>query len=237
MAAAKPAAQGNVGAPPEKKEDPLAPVKAYLDGQMRLPPYNRYSKVYDEEEFGRATYVANEPWGKDQVFTGLAHGTPKGAHTPHGWGILEHHECIVQACDFWRDGTADGSGMWINSVPGREQCGYGTWVDGRRDGYFALVKEGGTYIEEYDHGDLKRRIKWRKDRLHNVCARCNCLFVESANLPEFKACRYHPDKPDYDDVFACCGAKKSVNPRGCCVGLHVSPLAETAEQPPAAAGA
>ena len=36
---------------------------------------------------------------------------------------------------------------------------------------------GGTYIEEYDEGELKRRIKWRKDKLHVKCTRCSAPAV------------------------------------------------------------
>mmetsp|Transcript_98966 Transcript_98966/g.171491 ORF Transcript_98966/g.171491 Transcript_98966/m.171491 type:complete len:263 (-) Transcript_98966:106-894(-) len=217
-----PAAAAPAGAA-QKKDDPLAPVKAALDSQMRRPPYERFSRDYDGEHFARATYNALVPWGRDQTFTGLTQGTPMGAHTPHGWGILEHHEGITQACAMWLDGVASGPGMWLNVAAGREQCGYGTWVDGKRDGYFALVKEGNTYIEEYDFGELKRRIKWRRDKLHTKCVRCNSLFVPSANTPAEKFCRFHSQKPDHEGRFQCCGALLEVNPRGCCTSMHVDP--------------
>merc|ERR1711957_70713 len=103
-------------------------------------------------------------WGVDQTFSGLTHKTSKGDQTPHGWGVLEHHQGFIQACAMWTNGVADGPGMWASCAEGKEQCGYGTWVDGKRDGYFALVKEGGVFIEEYLVGELARRIKWRKDK-------------------------------------------------------------------------
>ena len=31
---------------------------------------------------------------------------------------------------------------------------------------------GGVYLEDYDNGELKKRIKWRRDKLHVTCARC-----------------------------------------------------------------
>ncbi|CAJ1366640.1 unnamed protein product [Effrenium voratum] len=149
----------------------------------------------------------------------------KGEHTPHGWGsVLEHHEGFMQACAVWRDdGVADGLGMWSSIVEGKEQCGYGAWVQGKRHGYFALVKEGGVYVEDYDMGELKRRIKWRKDKLHLQCARCRMLFVPCANSPEEKLCRFHLSKPDYDSRYPCCGALHAVNPRGCATSTHVEP--------------
>mmetsp|Transcript_38577 Transcript_38577/g.71752 ORF Transcript_38577/g.71752 Transcript_38577/m.71752 type:complete len:238 (-) Transcript_38577:34-747(-) len=208
-----------------KKEDPLAEVKAILDRQMRHQPYQRFDKFYEGDDFADALFTELSPWGKDQTFTGLAHGTPKGAHTPHGWGVLEHHEGFIQACAIWRDGLADGPGMWASGAVGKEQIGYGTWTEGKRHGFFALIKEGGTFIEEYFEGELKRRIKWRKDKLHVLCARCNMLFVPSANTTDEKFCRFHLSKPDYDGRYACCGALHSVNPRGCATSMHVEPEA------------
>ncbi|CAE7359189.1 unnamed protein product [Symbiodinium pilosum] len=187
-------------------------ISAYL-----LPP------TFEGEEFADALFSELAPWGKDQTFTGLTHGTPKGAHTPHGWGVLEHHEGFLQACAVWRDGLADGPGMWSSTMGGKEQCGYGTWVEGKRHGFFALIKEGGTYVEEYDAGELKRRIKWRKDKLHVTCARCGMLFIPSANTADEKFCRFHLSKPDYDGRYPCCGALHSVNPRGCATSMHVEP--------------
>eukprot|EP00931_Biecheleriopsis_adriatica_P026116 TRINITY_DN1591_c0_g1_i1.p1 TRINITY_DN1591_c0_g1~~TRINITY_DN1591_c0_g1_i1.p1 ORF type:complete len:266 (+),score=55.16 TRINITY_DN1591_c0_g1_i1:36-800(+) len=212
-----------------KKEDPFAEVKAALDVQMRRQPYRRFDKIYEGGDFAESRFAELVPWGRDQTFTGLTRGTPKGAHTPHGWGVLEHHEGFVQACAVWRDGVADGPGMWSMSAEGQEQCGYGNWVEGKRDGYFALVKEGGVYIEEYDRGDLKRRIKWRKDKLHVKCTRCNMLFVPSANTSEEKFCRFHLNKVEHDGRFPCCGALQSVNPRGCSTSMHVG-----AEEPASA---
>merc|ERR1719265_1136927 len=113
--------------------------------------------------------------------------------------------------------------MWLSIS--NDQCGYGTWVDGKRDGYFALIKEGGTYVEEYAGGELKRRIKWRKDRLHTKCKRCSTLFVPSANERE-KLCRFHWNKPDVEGRYACCGALHSYNPQGCCMATHVDPSME-----------
>eukprot|EP00929_Paragymnodinium_shiwhaense_P111493 TRINITY_DN7960_c0_g1_i1.p1 TRINITY_DN7960_c0_g1~~TRINITY_DN7960_c0_g1_i1.p1 ORF type:complete len:262 (+),score=52.38 TRINITY_DN7960_c0_g1_i1:91-876(+) len=210
-----------------KKEDPLATVKAALDAQMRRPPFERFAETYDGSEFRDCRFVDLSAWGKDQAFTGLAHGTEKGSHTPNGWGILEHHQGFKQACAMWRDGTAEGSGFWALASPeeGKEQCGYGTWVDGKRDGYFALVKEGGTYVEEYAGGELKRRIKWRKDKLHVKCKRCHMLFVPSANERE-KLCRFHWNKPDVEGRYACCGALHTFNPQGCCTATHVDPSDE-----------
>jgi len=208
------------------KDDPLAKVKAQLDSQMRCQVFERTSPVYEEEEFARATYVSISPWGNSQVYSGLAHGTHKGAHTPHGWGILEHHEGFLQVCSMWRDGIADGPGLWVNVREGQEQCGYGTWIDGKRDGYFSLVKEGGVYVEEYDMGELRRRIKWRKDKLHVKCTRCNALFVPSANTSETKLCRFHPERVNYEGIYPCCGARAVVNPRGCSNSMHVEPVQE-----------
>merc|ERR1712023_290173 len=86
-----------------------------------------------------------------------------------------------------------------------------------------MGKEGGTYLEEYDAGELKRRIKWRKDKLHKKCTRCTALFVPSANTSAEKFCRFHWDPVDGDGRFPCCGALQSVNPRGCTVSMHVEP--------------
>jgi hypothetical protein len=213
---------GEGGAQPAKKEDPLAGVKAALDVQMRHPPYERFAAVYEQDEaFSDTRFTELVAWGRDQTFTGLTHGTPKGAHTPHGWGVLEHHEGFVQACSMWIDGVPNGPGMWLSLS--NQQCGYGTWVDGKRDGYFALVKEGGVFVEEYAFGELKRRIKWRKDRLHKTCTRCKALFVPSANTSAEKFCRFHWEAVDADGRFPCCGALQSVNPRGCALSMHVEP--------------
>jgi len=212
--------------PTAKKEDPLAAVKAALDAQMRRPPYKRFAEVYDKEDFSKAKFASLVPWGKDQTFSGLVHRTSRSEHTPHGWGVLEHHEGFLQACSLWYNGYANGPGMWAQCVDGKEQCGYGTWVEGKRNGYFALVKEGGVFIEEYANGELKRRIKWRKDKLHLKCIRCNMLFVESANDASEKFCRFHPKKSDKDGRFPCCGALQSLNPRGCCTSMHVEPGGE-----------
>mmetsp|Transcript_8940 Transcript_8940/g.23796 ORF Transcript_8940/g.23796 Transcript_8940/m.23796 type:complete len:263 (-) Transcript_8940:83-871(-) len=214
----------------EKREDPLKDVKAQLDGQMRAPVFNRRSSLYDGEEFAKAVYAELVPWGKDQSFTGLVRATAKGAQTPHGWGVLEHHGGFIQSCQAWRDGVPDGPGAWASCTPGQEQCGYGAWSGGRRDGFFALVKEGGVYLEEYADGELKRRIKWRKDKLHVVCKRCNTLFVPSANTFEFKTCRYHPSQADYQDKFPCCGAKKAFNPRGCMRTVHCEAVLDESGQ-------
>lgn len=214
------------GAPKAVKEDPYSEIKAVLDQQMRHQPYERFDSFYEGEEFADAKFAELVPWGKDQTFSGLTHGTPKGAHTPHGWGVLEHHEGFLQACAVWRDGLADGPGMWASIVDGKEQCGYGTWMQGKRHGFFALVKEGGVYLEDYDNGELKKRIKWRRDKLHVTCARCGLLFVPSANTSEEKFCRFHLSKPDYDARYACCGALHAVNPRGCATSTHVEPVAE-----------
>eukprot|EP00930_Biecheleria_cincta_P058513 TRINITY_DN44331_c0_g1_i1.p1 TRINITY_DN44331_c0_g1~~TRINITY_DN44331_c0_g1_i1.p1 ORF type:complete len:225 (+),score=28.20 TRINITY_DN44331_c0_g1_i1:156-830(+) len=211
-----------------KKEDPLSAVKSALDAQMRQQPYRRFGQEYEAGEFADCRFAELVTWGRDQTFTGLTHQTPKGQHTPHGWGILEHHEGFVQANAMWRDGVPDGLGMW--AMAGQGQCGYGTWVDGKRDGYFALVKEGGVYIEEYAQGELKRRIKWRKDKLHVTCTRCNMLFVPSANTSEEKFCRFHLSKPDYDGRYPCCGALREVNPRGCSTSMHVGPDESTEPQ-------
>jgi len=207
-----------------KKEDPLAGVKAALDAQMRNPPFARFDTEYAADEFQDCRFTELSPWGRDQTFTGLTHGTHKGAQTPHGWGSLEHHEGFSQACSMWRDGVPDGMGMWTlaSQTPGEEQCGYGTWIDGKRDGYFALVKEGGVYVEDYQDGELKRRIKWRKDKLHVKCTRCNTLFVRSANIGE-KFCRFHWNQPDINGRYPCCGALQSANPRGCATNWHVEP--------------
>lgn len=221
-------------AAPAKKEDPLAAVKAALDAQMRRPPYKRFSELYSGEEFSDSKFVALAPWGKDQSFSGLARGTHKGAQTPHGWGVLEHHDGFMHACAVWRDGLPDGPGMWASSAAGKEQCGYGTWVDGKRDGYFALVKEGGVFIEEYDKGILQpKRIKWRRDKLHVLCSRCDFLFVPSANTSDEKFCRFHPQRPDKDGRLQCCGALESFHPLGCLTSMHVEPA--EAEAPPSVA--
>eukprot|EP00928_Gymnodinium_smaydae_P065337 TRINITY_DN484_c0_g1_i1.p1 TRINITY_DN484_c0_g1~~TRINITY_DN484_c0_g1_i1.p1 ORF type:complete len:290 (-),score=49.56 TRINITY_DN484_c0_g1_i1:27-842(-) len=224
-AAAAPAAAGtDAGAGGKGAADPLAATKAALDAQMRRPPFERFAPTYDGEEFQACRFNALVPWGRDQTFTGLTRGTHRGAHTPHGWGVLEHHEGFSQACSMWKDGTPAGPGTWTLASPeaGKEQCGYGTWVDGKRDGFFALVKEGGTYVEEYAAGELKRRIKWRKDKLHVKCTRCHSLFVPSANSAE-KLCRFHWNAVDVDGRYPCCGALQAVNPRGCATALHVEP--------------
>lgn len=219
---AAPGAGADDGAPPPpKKEDPLASVKAILDTQMRQPPYERFATLYEGDEFRATRYAELVPWGQDQTFTGLTHGTPKGPQTPHGWGVLEHHEGFVQACSMWTNGAPDGQGMWFST--GQEQCGYGTWVEGKRDGYFAFVKEGGVFIDEYAMGELIRRIKWRKDKLHKKCIRCNALFVPAANTSAEKFCRSHWDAVDADGRFPCCGALQKVNPRGCTLSMHVEP--------------
>lgn len=214
---------GDGGPPPPKKDDPLAGVKAALDAQMRRPPYSRFSGDYDGEEFAHAKFAALVPWGTDQTFSGLTRPSQLGSQTPHGWGVLEHHEGFIQACSMWRDGVADGPGMWAMSATGQEQCGYGTWVQGVRDGYFALVKEGGVYIDEYVQGDLKRRIKWRRDKLHILCSRCNTLFVPSANGAAEKFCRFHLKRVEADGRYPCCGALETLNPRGCTTSMHVEP--------------
>ncbi|CAK9078000.1 unnamed protein product [Durusdinium trenchii] len=115
--------------------------------------------------------------------------------------------------------------MWASVVDGKEQCP-GPVRGGKRHGYFALVKEGGVYLEDYDHGELKKRIKWRRDKLHVTCARCGLLFVPSANTSEEKFCRFHLSKPDYDGRYSCCGALHAVNPRGCATSTHVEPELE-----------
>lgn len=61
---------------------------------------------------------------------------------------------------------------------------------------------GGVYLEDYDQGELRKRIKWRRDKLHVACARCfflannrwrrrvlckgGLLFVPCANSPDEK---------------------------------------------------
>ncbi|CAK9078003.1 unnamed protein product [Durusdinium trenchii] len=207
------------------KEDPYVEVKALLDRQMRHQPYERFDRIYEGDEFADSRFAELVAWGRDQTFTGLTRGTPKGANTPHGWGVLEHHEGFLQACAIWRDGVADGPGMWASVVDGKEQCP-GPVRGGKRHGYFALVKEGGVYLEDYDHGELKKRIKWRRDKLHVTCARCGLLFVPSANTSEEKFCRFHLSKPDYDGRYSCCGALHAVNPRGCATSTHVEPELE-----------
>ncbi|CAK9078960.1 unnamed protein product [Durusdinium trenchii] len=209
------------------KEDPYVEVKALLDRQMRHQPYERFDRIYEGDEFADSRFAELVAWGRDQTFTGLTRGTPKGANTPHGWGVLEHHEGFLQACAIWRDGVADGPGMWASVVDGKEQCP-GPVRGGKRHGYFALVKEGGVYLEDYDHGELKKRIKWRRDKLHVTCARCGLLFVPSANTSEEKFCRFHLSKPDYDGRYSCCGALHAVNPRGCATSTHVEPELEGA---------
>ncbi|CAJ1398108.1 unnamed protein product [Effrenium voratum] len=143
--------------------------------QMRDIPFQRFDQLYEGPEFADARFAELVPWGRDQTFTGLAHGTPS-------LGVLEHHEGFMQACAVWRDawrislkfqldGVADGPGMWSSIVEGKEQCGYGAWVQawadielhaqlssshhlcnslpsvqGKRHGYFALVKEGAPWL-------------------------------------------------------------------------------------------
>merc|ERR1712023_494924 len=103
-----------------------------------------------------------------------------------------------------------------------------------------MGKEGGTYLEEYDAGELKRRIKWRRDKLHKTCTRCNALFVPSANSAAEKFCRFHWDPVDADGRFPCCGALQRVNPRGCALSMHVEPEVlegtSSAAQPPSVEG-
>eukprot|EP00927_Polykrikos_kofoidii_P079501 TRINITY_DN76281_c0_g1_i1.p1 TRINITY_DN76281_c0_g1~~TRINITY_DN76281_c0_g1_i1.p1 ORF type:complete len:250 (+),score=33.06 TRINITY_DN76281_c0_g1_i1:138-887(+) len=229
------AATESGAAPPQKKEDPLAGVKAALDAQMRRPVYERFSSMYEGEEFDQTRFNALVPWGRDQTFSGLTRGTHKGPHTPHGWGVLEHHEGFMQICSMWEDGVPGGSGMWLNVAHGAQQCGYGTWLAGKRDGYFALVKEGGVFLEEYDMGQLKRRIKWRKDKLHKTCVRCGALFVPSANTSAEKFCRFHLKQVDIEGRYPCCGALQSVNPRGCTTSMHVEPESEELQGPTYAA--
>mmetsp|Transcript_77027 Transcript_77027/g.121625 ORF Transcript_77027/g.121625 Transcript_77027/m.121625 type:complete len:242 (-) Transcript_77027:58-783(-) len=212
------AVDGNGDPQPAKKEDPLAGIKAELDAQMRRAPYERFADMYNSTEFMDTRFHELVPCGQDQTFSGLTHATAKGSHIPHGWGVLEHHEGFIQACSLWTDGVPNGPGTWISCS--QEQCGYGNWVNGKRDGFFSLVKEGGVYLEEYASGELKRRIKWRRDKLHKKCTRCNALFVASANCTE-KLCRFHWDAVDGDGRFPCCGALQSVNPRGCATSYHV----------------
>merc|ERR1719215_844505 len=94
-----------------KKEDPLAHVKAQLDGQMRRVVYERFAPLYEgSAEFSDCRFAALVPCGTNQSFTGLARNGANGPNTPHGWGVLEHHEGFSQACAMWRDGVADGAG-------------------------------------------------------------------------------------------------------------------------------
>merc|ERR1712186_31715 len=112
--------------------------------------------------------------------------------------------------------------MWAFSRPGELKGGYGTWVEGVREGFFAEVthaegEQGKAFLIEYVQGELKRKIKWRLDKLHKKCSRCNFLFVPSANKPhDEKLCRFHPKSVDVSGRFPCCDALQENNPRGCC---------------------
>merc|ERR1712216_292214 len=103
---------------------------------------------------------------------------------------------------------------------GAEQIGYGTWLDGKRNGYFGVSDKGSLYLEEYSLGELRRRMKWREDRTHVKCSRCNMLFEPKfANNAE-RLCRFHP-KPVGEFGHTCCGSLKG--DRGCTPCFHVDP--------------
>eukprot|EP01063_Lacrimia_lanifica_P020512 TRINITY_DN2780_c0_g1_i1.p1 TRINITY_DN2780_c0_g1~~TRINITY_DN2780_c0_g1_i1.p1 ORF type:complete len:207 (+),score=52.36 TRINITY_DN2780_c0_g1_i1:48-668(+) len=198
------------GAKPVDEE--LAAAKKALDLQMNAPVYNTCSPVYIGREWQGCEVVHSIAFGKDQKFSGLArHGVP------HGWGILEHHLGLTQTCSHWCEGVANGPG----TLQTDETLHYGTWALGVRIGYFALVKEGAMYIEQYgEDGKLLRRIKWRRDKIHTPCTRCGKMFVPAANSEHAPLCRYHPDPADFKGTYPCCGAMQVYTPLGCSLTVH-----------------
>eukprot|EP01059_Diplonema_ambulator_P023956 TRINITY_DN39646_c0_g1_i1.p1 TRINITY_DN39646_c0_g1~~TRINITY_DN39646_c0_g1_i1.p1 ORF type:complete len:213 (+),score=28.81 TRINITY_DN39646_c0_g1_i1:38-640(+) len=196
-------------------EDPLAEVKKTLDLQMQAPVYNINSPLYIGRDWQSCEVVSGLAYGKDQKYSGLAYdGVPKG------WGMLEHHIGLMQACSNWNQGVADGPGMIVQD----RTAYYGNFSMGVRQGYFALVKDGGIYIEEYAaNGELLRRIKWKRDKMHKVCTRCNRLFSPPANTEQAPMCRYHPEEADpIKGTYPCCGAMSVYNPLGCSLTVHTT---------------
>ncbi|KAJ9463118.1 hypothetical protein DIPPA_16047 [Diplonema papillatum] len=194
------------------EEDPLAGVKRDLDARMNSAPYSTNSCDYIGREWQACEIVSGMAFGKDQKYSGLSRS---GA--PHGWGVLEHHMGLIHSCAMWKDGVADGRG--VLTTP--ETVHYGSWHDGNRVGFFAFVKQGGIFVEEYSAaGELMRRIKWKRDRLHKQCTRCQRLYTEGANTETAPMCRYHPDPPDHNGTFTCCGAMSVYNPLGCALTVH-----------------
>eukprot|EP01064_Diplonema_japonicum_P013028 TRINITY_DN20399_c0_g1_i1.p1 TRINITY_DN20399_c0_g1~~TRINITY_DN20399_c0_g1_i1.p1 ORF type:complete len:219 (+),score=41.88 TRINITY_DN20399_c0_g1_i1:53-658(+) len=195
------------------EDDPVAVAKKALDIQMNAPPYNISSPMYIGREWQSCEEVNGLAFGKDQKYSGLAYdGVPKG------WGVLEHHIGLLHACSNWNQGVADGPGM----ITQGDSIYYGNWVMGVRKGFFALVKEGGIYLEEYaDNGELLRRIKWKRDKTHKACSRCSRKFNPPTNTESAPLCRYHPDESDpATGTYRCCGAMSVYNPLGCSLTLH-----------------
>ena len=186
--------------------DAITAAKQALDMQMSAPPYNVVSPQYIGRDWQGCCVVSSVAFGKDQKYTGLAKdGVPKG------WGILEHHLGLVQICSDWEDGKANGTGTLITEGTTH----YGSWEMGVRVGWFSLVKDGGIYLEEYaPDGELKRRIKWKKDRSHKRCTRCERLYVPSANTEDAPSCRYHPDDMDHNGTYGCWYVQKGRILRG-----------------------
>eukprot|EP00760_Papus_ankaliazontas_P011528 PhM_4_TR14830/c0_g1_i2/m.25115 len=144
----------SAAAPPA--ED-LTAVKKELSELMLRLPYDPDSTMYISRDYIGAD-ITDIPFGKDQKYYGMVlHGKP------HGWGIVEHHDGLVQTNERWLDGVPCGFGTL--SVAGEYRAWYGHWVQGKREGYFATVKDGIQLIEVYEKGtgNLLRRIKWRKD--------------------------------------------------------------------------
>ena len=197
-------------------DDPVAQAKKDLDLLMRAPPFSSISPKYIGIEWQCCVVVSNVAYGKDQKYSGFSLDSE-----PHGWGVLEHHVGLTHSCGSWKHGIADGSGMLTTTTP--PTALYGTWANGVRVGFFVLCKEGAMFIEEYSaSGELLRRIKWRRDKLHKKCDRCLTLFIPSANTPDCSLCRFHPEHPDHNGTYACCGAMKVYNPRGCALTTHTS---------------
>eukprot|EP01061_Rhynchopus_euleeides_P043932 TRINITY_DN76796_c0_g1_i1.p1 TRINITY_DN76796_c0_g1~~TRINITY_DN76796_c0_g1_i1.p1 ORF type:complete len:219 (+),score=71.56 TRINITY_DN76796_c0_g1_i1:53-658(+) len=195
-------------------DDEIARVKKALELQMSAPPFCRLDPKYIGRNWQSCEVVGSMAYGKDQKYSGLAKDG-----LPTGWGILEHHLGIVQVCSDWTEGVANGPGLLLTP----ETLHYGTWAAGVRVGWFALVKGGGIYLEEYDsEGNVLRRIKWKRDKQHVRCSRCEQPFIPSGNTEDSPMCRHHPDDQDAKGTYQCCGAMAVYNPRGCTLTVHTT---------------
>jgi|EP00670_Eutreptiella_braarudii_P009153 hypothetical protein len=200
------------GAPkaPKPKDPKLEAMKEACTRLYREPAYDENHQDYIIGDFRWSTKkIVNVT--STQVYRGLADEDDK----PHGWGLMQHHNGISHDCARWEHGVPNGRGVFRDPEGG---AFYGEWVNGKRHGLGCSInKLHQMLIEQYEHGQLQSKTKWKIDKEHLRCAHCNCLYMEATNKLE---CRYHPDGVDWEDRFTCCGALQKHNPQGCAVDYH-----------------
>ena len=156
------------------------------------------------------TEICDDQPGSEVVYV----GEDGAARSYFGVTNKSMRACSYFDCVFLNGGGGAVNGRGVFRHP-EGRAFYGEQVKDKRHGLSCSInKLHQMLIEQYEHGQLKSKMKWKIDQEHLRCAHCNCLYMEATNKLE---CRYHPDGVDSEDRFTCCGALQKHNPQGCAV--------------------